>query len=196
MHLCQTAVPRSRVASTSTCLMCLTVELRASKVEPPRCCRLVHLNFFKCYWLPEFPPSDRPVETSTCQRCQMQADIGHGPAGIGFLPLDTIFWSSWQRLISGNWLQSLHHGRNTTPPCHEVASFCCVKLAEMTMEINVRELTVLFEHCILEIERMETQGNFLRFWYRKWVQKLFCHQICYFLGGKFAYAGTYWKGNV
>jgi hypothetical protein len=49
-------------------------------------------------------------------------------------------------------LQSLHHGKNTTPPHHEVALFCCAKLAEMTLEINLYELTVPSEHCILETE--------------------------------------------
>jgi hypothetical protein len=67
-------------------------------------------------------------------------------------PPDTIFRSSWERdwVVGADWLQSVHHGWNKTPPCHEFASFCCVKLAEMSLEINLRELTVLFERCILE----------------------------------------------
>jgi hypothetical protein len=50
-----------------------------------------------------------------------------------------------------------------TPPRHEVGSFCCVKLAEMTLEIKLYELTEPFECCIWETEGMETQGNCLRF---------------------------------
>jgi hypothetical protein len=101
--------------------------------------------------------------------------------------------------VGANRLQSLHRRRNTTPPCHEVPSFCCVKLAEMTLEMNLCELTVSFEHCILETERMETEGNCLRFSYRKctkWVKKLFRRQICYFLVGKFSNVGTYLKCNM
>jgi hypothetical protein len=67
-------------------------------------------------------------------------------------------------------------------------------MVEMTLQINVYELAAPFEHCVLETEQMETQGNSLRFWNRKcikWVKKLFCHQICYFLEGKFPYAGMY-----
>jgi hypothetical protein len=42
--------------------------------------------------------------------------------------------------------------RNTTPPHLEVASFCCVKIVEITLEINIYELTAPFECCILETE--------------------------------------------
>jgi hypothetical protein len=59
------------------------------------------------------------------------------------------------RVVGTDWLQSLHRERNTTPPCHQVMSFCCAKLAEMTLEIHLYELTTPFEHCILETERME-----------------------------------------
>jgi hypothetical protein len=38
---------------------------------------------------------------------------------------------------------------------HEVAVW---NLVEMMLEINLYELTVRFERCILETERMETQG--------------------------------------
>jgi hypothetical protein len=47
---------------------------------------LACLNIFKCYGLPEIPPTDWSIETSTCQRCQKQAYIGHGTARIGFWP--------------------------------------------------------------------------------------------------------------
>jgi hypothetical protein len=76
--------------------------------------------------------------------------------------------------------QPLQCGRNTTPPCHKVAALYYVKLAEMTLEINLYELMAPFECFILETERMETQGNCLRFWYRKcikWVKELFRHQL-------------------
>jgi hypothetical protein len=33
---------------------------------------------------------------------------------------------------------------------HDVASSCCTKLAEMTLEVSPYELTVAFECCILE----------------------------------------------
>jgi hypothetical protein len=126
----------STVASTSTWLMHLMVELHARKMELQMASASA-LNVFNCYWLPEFPRNSLPIETSTCQRWQMQVHVGCGTGKIGFSPCDTIFRSSWQRLSSGDWLQSLHCRRNTTYPCHEVASFCCVKLAEITMVINL-----------------------------------------------------------
>jgi hypothetical protein len=33
----------------------------------------------------------------------------------------------------------------------------------MTLDINQRELTMPFEHCVLETEQMEIWGNSLRF---------------------------------
>jgi hypothetical protein len=36
-------------------------------------------------------------------------------------------------------------------------------MAEMSLEINLYEVTMPFECCILETEQMETQGNSLRF---------------------------------
>jgi hypothetical protein len=35
-------------------------------------------------------------------------------------------------------------------PTHKAVSFCCVKLAEITLDINLYELIVPFERCILE----------------------------------------------
>jgi hypothetical protein len=67
-------------------------------------------------------------------------------------------------------------------------------VGKMTLEINLYELTAPFECRVLEMERMETWGNYLRFWnrkYIKWVKKLFRCQIYYMLGGKFSYAGLY-----
>jgi hypothetical protein len=37
-----------------------------------------------------------------------------------------------------------------------------VKLAKMTLEINLYELTAPFERCILEAERMETWGKLIK----------------------------------
>jgi hypothetical protein len=155
----------------------------------PGWCQQAHLNFFKCYWLPEFPPSDWPVETSTCQHCQIQAHVGHGTARIGFWPLNKIIWSSWQRPSSGDrrtdwltdWLTAVSASwEKYNTPHHEVASFCWVKPVEMTLEINICELTTPFECCMLETEQMETRGSCLRFWYRKcitWVKKLFSSNL-------------------
>jgi hypothetical protein len=165
--------------------------------------RLECLNFFRCYWLPEFNPHVWLVwsskSASTCQRCQMQAHAAHGTARIGFWCPSTIFQSSWwksdrDRVVGTDWLQSLHHGRNATPVCHDVALFCCVKHAEMTLEFNPYELTTPFECCAVETEQLETQGNCLRFWYRKCIKQVkngFVVTFWYLLGGKFSYAGPY-----
>jgi hypothetical protein len=129
----------------------------------------------------------------------MQAHAGHGTARIGFRPLDTIFWLSWQRLSSGEWPTTISASwKKYKPPsavrlCHSAVS----NLAEMTLKINLHELTMPFEFCVLETEWMETRGNSLRFWCRKctkWAKKLFCHQIFYFLGGKFS-CGDVLKGQ-
>jgi hypothetical protein len=51
-----------------------------------------------------------------------------------------------------------------------------------------------FERCVLETERMETRGNSLDFDTENVLngqKKLFHHEICYFLSGKFSYAGVY-----
>jgi hypothetical protein len=48
-------------------------------------------------------------------------------------------------------------------------------MGEMTLKINLYELTVPFECCILGTGRMETWGNSLRFSNRecvKWVKKI------------------------
>jgi hypothetical protein len=151
-YLASDRCPPSGVASTSTWLMHVMVELCASKVEPLVTLASVPkvLQMLLAAWV----PSQFPANWSF-----------HMPA----LP-DTIFWSSWQRPSSGDWL-------DCTRPRHDVVSFCCVKLTEITLEIDLQELTVPFECCILETEQMETGG---RFWYRKcikWVQKLFCQQL-------------------
>jgi hypothetical protein len=55
-----------------------------------------------------------------------------------------------------------------TFPRHEVASFCSVKVAEMTFGINLYELTALFEHCSLET----TNGNSGSF-FKIFIQKMY-----------------------
>jgi hypothetical protein len=39
-------------------------------------------------------------------------------------------------------------------PRYEFVSFCCVKCVEITLEINLYELIMPFEHCILQAERL------------------------------------------
>jgi hypothetical protein len=48
----------------------------------------------------------------------------------------------------------------------EVASFCCVKRSRNDLDCSP------FEHCILETERIETQGNSLRFCNRKCIKQV------------------------
>jgi hypothetical protein len=73
---------------------------------------------------------------------------------------------------------SLHRGGDTTPPRQPWGCTIplCETWGEMTVQINLYELTAPFECCILEMEWMETWGNSLRFWNRKcikWIKKLF-----------------------
>jgi hypothetical protein len=142
--------------------------------------RLACLHFLKHYWPPEFPPSVPQLKQQV--RFHTPALPNAGSCGswnrlVGLLPPppppppDIIFWSLWQTPSSGDWLQSVHCGRNKTPPRHEIASFCCVKLAQMTFQINLYELTAPFEQCILETGWMEIRGNCLRFWYRKCIKR-------------------------
>jgi hypothetical protein len=134
---------------------------------------------------------------ATCQQCQTQADAGHGIASIGFRPPDTIFRLSWQTPSSGEWLTAVSASQkkyDSPTSAMRLRHSDVWNLTEMTLEINLYELTTPYECCILETEWMETQGNSLRFWNRKcinWEKQLFCRQICYFLGREFPYAGTY-----
>jgi hypothetical protein len=80
------------------------------------------------------------------------------------------------RVVGSDWLQSLYHRRKTTLPrqlwgCHPAVW----NLVEMTLEINLYELTAPFQCCVLETERMQTRGNSSRFWNRKcikWAKKI------------------------
>jgi hypothetical protein len=97
------------------------------------------------------------------------------------------------QVVENDWLQSLHCGGNVTPPCRPWG--CVILLCETWQKWPWR-LTYMTWLCHLNAafwkQCMETQENFLRFWYRKcikWVKKLFCHQICYFVGRKFNMRG-------
>jgi hypothetical protein len=164
-----------RVTSTSTCL-----------------------NFFKCYWLPSFPPSPGTLKQQVscympaiakCRLMQVMEQLG----SASDRPIQ--FFSCHERPCSGDWLQSVHHGRNMTPPHRPWG--CTIPLCEtwgkwpwrLTSMNWPRHLNAAFWK-----QQMETCGNSLRFWnrkYSKWIKKLFRHQICYFLGGKFSYVGMY-----
>jgi hypothetical protein len=101
------------------------------------------------------------------------------------------FFGCHERLSSGDWLtavSALRKKYDTPASAVRLRHSAVWNMAEMTLRINLYELIMPFEHCVLETEWMETQGNSLRFWNRKcikWVKKLFHCQICYFLGRKF-----------
>jgi hypothetical protein len=107
------------------------------------------------------------------------------------------FFTCHERPSSGDWLTAVSASRKKydTPTSAVRSHHSAVwNVAEITLEINLYELTVPSECCASETESMETRRNSLRFWNRKcnkWVKKLFYSQICYFLGGKFPYAGLY-----
>jgi hypothetical protein len=80
----------------------------------------------------------------------------------GFRLPDTIFRLSWQRPSGGEWLTAVFavQKKYDTPAlavrlCHSAVW----NLVEMSVEINLHELTEPFERCVLETERMETLGN-------------------------------------
>jgi hypothetical protein len=159
------------------------------------------LNFFKCYWLPSFPPS--PGQLKRQVSCHMPALPNAGlcrywnhynqilATGYNFLVLVRDRVMGTDRLTAVSVLQNKY---DTPPLAMKLRHSAVWNEAEMTLEINLYELTAPFEHCVLETEQMETQGNSFRFWNRKcikWVKKLFHCQMCYFLGGKFSYAGMF-----
>jgi hypothetical protein len=158
---CQTAVPQQCVTPTSTCL-----------------------NFFKYYRLPKFPPSPRLLKWQNVAKCWlMQVTKGLGSASGH--PIQ-FFHCRDKRPSSGEWLTAVSASLKKYD-----TSMTAVRLHHSDVW-NVVEVTLPFECCIFETERMETWGNSLRFWNRKcikWVKKLFCQEICYFLGRKFSCAG-------
>jgi hypothetical protein len=75
--------------------------------------------------------------------------------------------------------------------------FTMWNVAEMTLAINLYELTAPFENCILETEQMETRGNSLRFWnrkYIKWVEKCFVDNLL-FVRREISLCGDVLKGQ-
>jgi hypothetical protein len=139
--------------------------------------------------------STKSQAVAAAKRCQTQAHAGHETARIIFQPPDIIFQLWWQETelwglphcshCIAEEIQHLREGR-------EVASFCCVKRGGSDLD------HAPFERCVLERERMETWGNSLRFWNRKCIKRVkwwFRREICYFVGGKFSYAGCIKRVN-
>jgi hypothetical protein len=140
----------------------------------------VCLNFFKSYWLPSFPPSPRQLKQHVscympdiAKRRLMPVTEQLGTASSH--PIQ--FFGCRERPSSGDWPQSVHCGRNTTPPRQLRLRHSTVwNMGKMTLEINLYELTAPFECCVLETIRMETWRNSLWFWNRKcikWVKNCF-----------------------
>jgi hypothetical protein len=127
--------------------------------------------------------------------CQMQAYAGHRTARIRFQLPNTISQLSFETKSWGlTTVCALRKKYDTPASAVRLHHSTLWNMGEMTLEINLCEVTAPFECCILETEWMETWGNSLRFRNRKCikcVKKFFHHQICYFLGRKFSYAGMY-----
>jgi hypothetical protein len=67
-------------------------------------------------------------------------------------------------------------------------------VAEITLEINLYELTTPFEPLRFGKATNGNMGKFFKILKQKvykWFKNLFHRQICYFLGRKFPYAGRY-----
>jgi hypothetical protein len=161
----QTAVPQQHVTPASACL-----------------------NFFKCYWLPEFPPSPRLLKgQNVAKRRLMQVTKQLRSASSH--PIQ-FFVCRDKRSSGGEWLTAVSASWKKYDP-----SAMAVRLRHSAVW-NVAEVTLAVGHlnAVFWNQRMETRGNSLRFWNRKCIKrakKLFCHEICYFLGRKFSYAGMY-----
>jgi hypothetical protein len=70
-----------------------------------------------------------------------------------------------ERLSSGNWLpevSALQKKYNTPTVAVRLCHSAVWNVAEMTLEINLYQLTVPFERCVLEIEQMEKMGKFCK----------------------------------
>jgi hypothetical protein len=138
----------------------------------------VCLNFFECYWLPSFPQSPGRLKRQVscymptiAKRRLMQVTEQLGSASG--CPIR--FFGCCDRPSNGDWLQSCASQKKYDTPalgvrlCHSTVW----NMGELTLEINLYELTAPFECCILEMERMESWENSLRFWNRKcskWVK--------------------------
>jgi hypothetical protein len=82
--------------------------------------------------------------------CQTQAYAGHGTARISFRPPNTIFWFVVRDQVSAS------RKKYDTPASAMRLRYSTVwNVGEMTLEINLYELTAPFECCVLETEQME-----------------------------------------
>jgi hypothetical protein len=101
------------------------------------------------------------------------------------------WWKRSRGRVTGtDWFQSLRSKRNTIPTHYEVVSVCCGKLtcANEPVLTDCRLSAIFWD----QIERMETWGNCLRFWYGnciKWVK--ICFELLVLLIWKFSYASRY-----
>jgi hypothetical protein len=80
----------------------------------------VCLHFFKCYWLPSFPPTPRQMKQQVS--CYMPAvakrRLMHVTEQLGSASGRPVqFFCCRDRPLTGDWLQSVHRGRNTSPLC-------------------------------------------------------------------------------
>jgi hypothetical protein len=78
-----------------------------------------YLNFFKSYWLPSFASS--PGQLKRQVNCDMPAiakrrlmQVMEQLGSASDHPIQ--FFGCHERLSTGDWLQSVHRGRNSTPP--------------------------------------------------------------------------------
>jgi hypothetical protein len=90
------------------------------------------LNFFRCYWLTLCPPSAGQLKwqarcympaVAKCRLMQVTEQLGSASAR----PIQ--FFGCCERPSSGDWLQSVHRGRNITSP-HRLWG-CTIPLCEM-----------------------------------------------------------------
>jgi hypothetical protein len=132
-----------------------------------------------CAWT-SFPPSPGQLKRQVSwhmPELQTPAYAGHGTARISFWPPNTIFRLSWDTEF-GDWLGAVSASQkkyDTPMSAIRLYHSAVWNVAEMTLEINLYELIVPFEHCILETEWMENQRNCWRFWNKKciiWVKEL------------------------
>jgi hypothetical protein len=128
------------------------------------------LNFFKSYWLPSFPPSPRQLKRQVEAKRRLMQVMEQLGSASGH-PIQ--FFGCRDRLSSGNWLTAVSASwkkYDTSVLAVRLRHSSVRNAMKMTLDSILYELTVLFERCILETERMETWGNSLRFWNRKCIE--------------------------